>query len=153
MKITNILQHKLKTMSFMLILLLCLSIIVGCTTICSMFCADCYNNKLFYQQVKGSWYNIDENTGGVTKITIEKPDSEIFVQAWGACVPQDCDWGRTLGIIDANILKVTWCKPQQKLVMNINLENDQLIANISTYEVDNGATLTHQRRDIFERNN
>lgn len=43
----------------------------------------------------GTWTNVDGDTRGLTKVQITKVGSEHKVQAWGACEPTDCDWGKT----------------------------------------------------------
>lgn len=40
----------------------------------------------------GEWVNVDPATGGLTRMTIERPD-RFVVHGFGACVPSDCDWG------------------------------------------------------------
>jgi hypothetical protein len=45
----------------------------------------------------GTWTNIDPNTGGVTKLVINASGSNVTVHAWGACEPEDCDWGEVEG--------------------------------------------------------
>jgi hypothetical protein len=45
------------------------------------------------QYFPGVWENIDPATRGITKLKIRASGSELFVQAWGKCVPNDCDWG------------------------------------------------------------
>ncbi|MBW2181766.1 MAG: hypothetical protein JRG81_15575 [Deltaproteobacteria bacterium] len=41
----------------------------------------------------GTWKNVDQNTGGITKLRIRVDGSEVRVHAWGKCHPKDCDWG------------------------------------------------------------
>ena len=41
----------------------------------------------------GTWKNIDQNTGGITKLRIRMDGSEVRVHAWGKCHPKDCAWG------------------------------------------------------------
>ena len=42
----------------------------------------------------GTWVNADANPRGITRVQVTHSDGQFFVQAWGACSPQDCDWGR-----------------------------------------------------------
>jgi len=44
-------------------------------------------------QFAGRWVNADSATRGVTTLEITVSDSDATVQAWGSCVPTDCDWG------------------------------------------------------------
>lgn len=42
----------------------------------------------------GAWVNADSNTGGMTVLDIEKIDDfTATFHGYGACSPQDCDWG------------------------------------------------------------
>ena len=43
----------------------------------------------------GVWINMDAHTRGVTKLAIAEKDGEFTIRAWGACTPEDCDWGAT----------------------------------------------------------
>lgn len=45
----------------------------------------------------GDWENADRNTRGITKLQIAVRGANVTVQAWGACSPQDCDWGAVQG--------------------------------------------------------
>ncbi|NTV92689.1 MAG: hypothetical protein HGA72_05300 [Chlorobiaceae bacterium] len=44
-------------------------------------------------QFTGTWKNADQNTRGVTKLTIAGNGNALKMRAWGKCQPQDCDWG------------------------------------------------------------
>ncbi len=46
------------------------------------------------RQFSGSWKNTNANTRGVTTLNIRVIGTNVTVQAWGQCQPQDCDWGR-----------------------------------------------------------
>lgn len=46
------------------------------------------------QQYEGEWTNIDPNTGDITKMII-KNAGNMTVQAFGSCLPKDCDLGTT----------------------------------------------------------
>ena len=41
----------------------------------------------------GMWANVDPETRGVTRLVITEEDGRLFVRAYGACFPTDCDWG------------------------------------------------------------
>ena len=45
--------------------------------------------------VIGTWTNVDDGTRGITQIQISQGPDGHHIQAWGSCVPADCDWGRT----------------------------------------------------------
>jgi len=42
----------------------------------------------------GEWQNADANTPGITRLDIRVNGSQVTVQAWGKCHPEDCDWGQ-----------------------------------------------------------
>ncbi len=46
-----------------------------------------------FDDFAGTWKNMDANTGGITKLRIAIEGSEVRVNAWGKCHPEDCDWG------------------------------------------------------------
>jgi len=45
----------------------------------------------------GDWANADRNTRGITKLQIAVRGTNVMVQAWGSCTPQDCNWGAVQG--------------------------------------------------------
>jgi hypothetical protein len=42
-----------------------------------------------------TWANEDQETRGMTKLEVKKDGDEWTIRAWGACEPDDCDWGVT----------------------------------------------------------
>ena len=43
----------------------------------------------------GEWQNVDGRTRGLPKLAIVRdPEAGLTIQAWGACHPTDCDWGK-----------------------------------------------------------
>jgi len=45
-------------------------------------------------QFAGQWRNSDPNTSGITRLDIRVTGTNVTVQVWGKCHPEDCDWGR-----------------------------------------------------------
>jgi hypothetical protein len=84
------------------ILLFITAIIVN--TICwSQRPADLQDKLL--QQYVGEWTSIDPNTPNLTKIIITNT-GDLTVQAFGSCVPKDCDIGTNkLHLISDNVDK------------------------------------------------
>ncbi|MEZ4810908.1 MAG: hypothetical protein R2819_11175 [Allomuricauda sp.] len=41
----------------------------------------------------GIWVNNDSSARGITKCDIQYKNDRFLVHVWGACTPQDCDWG------------------------------------------------------------
>ncbi|HEY7546015.1 MAG TPA: hypothetical protein VID27_14080 [Blastocatellia bacterium] len=47
----------------------------------------------------GTWINTDKATGGIVKLILSQEGNSFFVQAFGACAPSPCDWGKVEGRI------------------------------------------------------
>jgi Gram-negative bacterial TonB protein C-terminal len=58
--------------------------------------------------VAGSWINENHGTGGVTRLVLRSDAQQLFVRAWGACSPRDCDWGEVLCPPHGAGCKATW---------------------------------------------
>jgi Gram-negative bacterial TonB protein C-terminal len=58
--------------------------------------------------IAGSWINENPATGGVTRLVIRSDDQQLFVRAWGACHPSDCDWGEVQCALHGAGCKATW---------------------------------------------
>ena len=56
----------------------------------------------------GSWLNNDPQTRDITRIVITRRGNDFEVHAWGACHPQDCDWGTARGDLAGNVLQAYW---------------------------------------------
>jgi len=81
----NVLWRSLARMSAKLIFLL---------SVAGSFGTIAYASDV--QNFVGSWVNDDENTSGMTRVTIEISDSIINLHGYGKCHPTDCDWGITI---------------------------------------------------------
>lgn len=46
-----------------------------------------------YQPLLGNWRNA-ETRGGLVKLRIQQKQGYLWVQAWGQCAPEPCDWGK-----------------------------------------------------------
>jgi hypothetical protein len=46
----------------------------------------------------GTWTNCDRATRGIVKIIITASGANLTVQAFGACSPTPCDWGKVKGL-------------------------------------------------------
>jgi Gram-negative bacterial TonB protein C-terminal len=58
--------------------------------------------------IAGSWINDNPSTGGVTRLVVRSDDHQLFVRAWGACHPADCDWGEVQCALHGAGCKATW---------------------------------------------
>jgi len=45
----------------------------------------------------GTWINCDKQNGGVVKIEITMDAKGLVIHAYGACLPNPCDWGAVSG--------------------------------------------------------
>lgn len=45
----------------------------------------------------GKWKNRDTKTRGLTTLNVRTSGESVWVHAWGACHPSDCDWGEVAG--------------------------------------------------------
>jgi serine/threonine protein kinase len=46
----------------------------------------------------GTWVNVDDNTGGVTRVVVKKANNTtLSIKAYGKCSPSDCDWSAMVG--------------------------------------------------------
>jgi peroxiredoxin/outer membrane lipoprotein-sorting protein len=43
----------------------------------------------------GTWLNQDPETMGITQVVVTSRAGKLYVHAWGACQPKDCDQGET----------------------------------------------------------
>ena len=50
-----------------------------------------------FNRFEGNWVNVDQNTGGISRLEISGTANNVRVHAWGACTPTDCDWGEVDG--------------------------------------------------------
>jgi len=46
-------------------------------------------------QIIGTWLNQDPETMGITQVVVTSRARKLYVHAWGACQPKDCDEGET----------------------------------------------------------
>ncbi len=56
----------------------------------------------------GEWKNDNLQTRGITRLEIQQEGEAVRVHAWGACSPQDCDWGTQTGALSAESASVAW---------------------------------------------
>ncbi|MCB0581689.1 MAG: hypothetical protein KDD10_20580 [Phaeodactylibacter sp.] len=66
------------------------------TTLCSIILLACSQTAFAGNPLSayaGTWANADPE-GGITKVVITVKGSVAYVQAFGNCVPRDCDWGQ-----------------------------------------------------------
>jgi hypothetical protein len=59
-------------------------------------------------QLSGHWSNDNPQTRGITRLEVQQNGDLVAVHAWGACSPQDCDWGTEQGPVREQSASVTW---------------------------------------------
>ena len=59
-------------------------------------------------RLSGGWKNDNPQTRGITRLEVQQNGDLVTVHAWGACSPQDCDWGTERGSISGESASVTW---------------------------------------------
>src|ERR1035441_8885571 len=57
---------------------------------------------------RGVWVNEDSRTRGVTKVEIRSEERGLLIHVWGACHPQDCDWGEKSSVGNGGVRRVEW---------------------------------------------
>jgi hypothetical protein len=56
----------------------------------------------------GMWKNDNPQTRGISRLEVRQNGALVFVHAWGACSPQDCDWGTERGAVSNGSASVAW---------------------------------------------
>jgi hypothetical protein len=105
--------------------------------------------------VVGTWTNVDPETQSVTKIQITNGSGGHSIEAWGACTPQDCEWGDTdLELLGTSVSDTTpdyamghWDAGFKDTVITIKLNSPKgMIADLyHTFKDGSGRENYHQR--------
>ena len=59
----------------------------------------------------GMWFNEDPETRNNTRVQIVRENTNLVVRMWGACIPEDCDWGTLTApasSVNDGVLELTW---------------------------------------------
>jgi hypothetical protein len=46
----------------------------------------------------GTWWNTDKATRGISKLVLSEDGPSLIVHAFGACLPDACDWGKAKAV-------------------------------------------------------
>jgi hypothetical protein len=104
--------------------------------------------------VVGTWTNVDPNTGGITKIKITNGVGGHQIQAWGACTPTDCDWGKTsLHLLGTNVSDSVpdyaigaWDHGFKDTTLTLDMTGDGMVADVyNAFKDDSGRQDYHKR--------
>ena len=103
----------------------------------------------------GVWTNANDNTRGVTKIQVFDGPGGPQIQAWGSCLPEDCDWGRTdLDLLGTSVTDVTpdyalgsWDPgfKETTVTMNLNGFLGKIVDIYHVYSDDSARENRHER--------
>ena len=88
----------------------------------------------------GLWVNEDEETRGTTQCKIRYENNRFIVQMWGACFPEDCDWGEnTSKEVDKGVEKfeLLWEQRHAERAITYELVDGKLRLNKRTHYKDN----------------
>ncbi|HEU4388484.1 MAG TPA: hypothetical protein VFV34_11850 [Blastocatellia bacterium] len=50
----------------------------------------------------GTWLTTNSETRGIVKMIVEPRGGHLMVRTFGACSPEPCDWGETVGVVFAD---------------------------------------------------
>jgi hypothetical protein len=104
--------------------------------------------------IAGSWINDNPATGGVTRLVVRSDDHQLFVRAWGACHPRDCDWGEVQCALHGAGCKATWDHGFATTSMQLlPLEDERLQARYKADFHDNSGRHDRGSEEFFVRGN
>ncbi|NIA16889.1 MAG: hypothetical protein GWO86_00935 [Planctomycetes bacterium] len=70
----------------------------------------------------GAWMNDDPATGGITRILVKTSGtSDLEVNAFGKCVPMDCDWGFASAAFSGNPFVVVYTSGHAVVTLTMDL--------------------------------
>jgi hypothetical protein len=79
----------------------------------------------------GVWVNADSNTGGMTRLEIQKVDDEtVSLHGFGKCHPTDCDWGEITVPFTPPVLEGTWDFGFKTSTITVEKTGDRLAVEI-----------------------
>ena len=102
--------------------------------------------------IAGSWINENSGTGGVTRVVVRSEGAQLFVHAWGACHPRDCDWGEVQCAPDGAGCKATWDHGFATTAMQVTpLEGGRLQVKYKLDFYDNSGRYSFGTEEVFAR--
>jgi hypothetical protein len=101
-------------------------------------------------QLDGDWINQDVKTPGITRFQIVRRGSDVFVHAWGACTPTECDWGEQKALIDQDSAVLLWDQGFvfRKMVIRLNKKTNLTADYLSVY-TDNSGRPKREAVEVF----
>jgi hypothetical protein len=100
----------------------------------------------------GSWINGNPSSEGITRLVVRSDNQELFVRAWGACHPRDCDWGEVQCAPHGADCKATWDHGFASTSMQLlPLEDGRLQIKYKTDFHDNSGRHDFGEKELFVR--
>ena len=100
----------------------------------------------------GLWINKDDKTRSITKCNVRYDNNQFHVQIWGACVPQDCEWGeRASGEVEkeANKFDLSWDHGFVESSFSFLIINGELKLTERGKYKDNSGRTDYERIEYF----
>ncbi len=113
-------------------------------------------------ELDGAWINADADTRGITRIEISADAAGATIKAWGACSPQDCEWGeaRATGYASSasddlseagSALIAAYTFPHAETMMTIVRSGERLEVGAFTRFTDGSGRTAYHRGETFRR--
>ncbi|MDC6364704.1 MULTISPECIES: hypothetical protein [Flavobacteriaceae] len=106
-----------------------------------------YNSPL-----NGFWVSEDKETRSITKCNIRYNGEHFEVHVWGACLPQDCDWGEMESdSLDKDVQKfnLLWDHEFAERDMLFEMSEGKLKITSTTSYKDNSGRATRTNIEYF----
>jgi hypothetical protein len=87
--------------------------------------------------LSGTWVNADVHAQGIKAVELRQDKGILFVRVWGACVPQNCDWGTQASDFSDNKVKAHWDLEGTRITLVLALRDDRLWLK-ATYQFNDG---------------
>lgn len=107
----------------------------------------------------GKWVNMDADTRGITRLSVETNGDEWEVEAWGSCQPKECEWGKTqlhqLGdSVDDKEMKygfAHWDSGHADTHVTFRIEKGRLMVETYTIFKDKSERSSYRSKHVFRQ--
>lgn len=111
------------------------------------------------KSLQGDWSNTDTKTRGITRIRISHAADGYRIEAWGACHPTDCEWGRVpLEVFAPSVSEeaqafamATWEPGFSRTHVTLEVRDGKLHATSYTIFLDNSKRSNYRSEYQFQR--
>jgi len=100
----------------------------------------------------GVWVNQDEETRSITKCEIRYEEDRFYIHLWGACHPQDCDWGENAtDELDGETQELTlnWDQGFVERTQTLVIKDGKLVLTTNSHYKDDSGRPDSSEVDIF----